>query len=95
MTPQDPCPPRTARHLIAAAIAAAGGLQATARRFGLTHQAISGWKSRGFVPLEHVHELCAFAGHVVRPHDLVDAMASERRARRVSPRRPAVAEVGA
>lgn len=88
MTPQDPCPPRTARQLIAAAIAAGGGQQAVAARVGLTHQAVSNWKIRGYVPVEYVHELCEAAGQIVRPHDLIETIARERRERNVRRGRP-------
>lgn len=67
----------TARQVIRAAIAAAGGVSKAAELLGLASPAVSGWISRGTVPAARIKPLCDLGGNVVTPAQILDAMTRE------------------
>lgn len=73
----NPLLPPTARQLIKAAVAAAGGAKAVAAELGLTDGAISRWGSRGTLPSEHITRLCWMGANTVKPEALVEAIGRE------------------
>lgn len=67
----------TARQVIRAAVAAAGGHVEAAKELGITSPAISGWVERGTIPARHIAPLCALGKNVVTAQQILDAMARE------------------
>lgn len=56
-------------------IEALGGVAAAARKLGVKHTSVIGWRSRGVIPAERVRQVSEASGlpnHVLRP-DLYDA----------------------
>lgn len=74
----------TARQVIRAAVAAAGGHVKAAKALGISSPAISGWCDRGTVPPHHIAPLCALGRHVVSVQQLVEAMARDAAERRAA-----------
>lgn len=72
-----PIQPPTARQLIRAAVAAAGGAQLVADEFGLSAGAVSRWQSRGTLPSEHIHRLCRLGADAIKPEAIVEAIGRE------------------
>jgi hypothetical protein len=72
----------TARQVIRAAIAAAGGSPRISEALGIGEGTVSAWTARGSVPARWVQPLCELGGHVVKAEQLLEAMAREGRAAR-------------
>lgn len=62
------------RDVIRAAIRLAGGPEAVAASFGLTHQAVRSWGERGALPARCVRQLSEKGGGIVTVDALLDAI---------------------
>lgn len=67
----------TARQLIRAAVAAAGGQTNVGITQGIRPQAVGHWIRTGRVPTERIIPLCEAGANVVQPTQLLDAMTRE------------------
>lgn len=67
----------TARQVIAAAVAAAGGVSKAAEQLGIASPAISGWLARGTVPAQRIKPLCDLGRNVVTPEQILEAVSRE------------------
>jgi hypothetical protein len=65
----------TARQVIRAAIAAAGGMAKAGPALGISPQTVSAWAARGRVPSEWIKPLCDLGGNVVKPTQILEALA--------------------
>ncbi len=70
---QDQARP-SARQLLRAAIAAAGGQTAVAQEVGLTPSAVARWVERTKVPSEHIQTLCRMGNFTVSTSALIEAL---------------------
>lgn len=67
----------TARQVIRAALAAAGGPLEASRRLGVSPATTSAWIARASVPAERIVPLCAAGGNVVSTTQILEALARE------------------
>lgn len=74
----------TARQLIRAAVAAAGGTSTAGPAMGITSQAVSGWIERGQVPAKRLAPLCDLGGRAIQPEQILAAMAREHEAQKAA-----------
>ena len=71
----------TAQQVIRAAVAAAGGPQKAAAKFGIASQNVSAWIARGRVPADKIKRLCDLGANVVEPSQILEALEREAQAR--------------
>lgn len=69
----------TANQVIRAAIGAAGGATKVGEALGVTHAAVCGWLERSSVPARHILPLCEAGGNVIKPEQILAAMARNER----------------
>lgn len=69
----------SARQLIKAAIAAAGGQTAVAASMGITNAAVGDWHRNARVPADRLADLCRMGGLAIEAQAILDAMSRERR----------------
>lgn len=65
----------TSKQIIAAAVAAAGGVSKAAADIGVRSPSVSAWLKRGSVPACRINRLCELGAFTITPERILDAMA--------------------
>lgn len=68
----------TAKQIIKAAIAAAGGVQSIAETLGIERGTVYCWAQRGRISVDHIKPLCDLGGGLVKADQILEAMGRER-----------------
>ena len=69
-----------ARQVIRAAIAAAGGAAKISEALRIGEGTVSAWTARERVPAQWIKPLCDLGGNVVKPEQILEAVARETKA---------------